>query len=563
MSYTLDTIRTSVKVLAERGGITPARAFASWYAVNFFELDEDEAIELAEADGGNDQGIDMVFFDRINEEIIVLQSFYPDNLQKITPKKKWDAVIASLPYIKDPNQLIPLGRRDLAETINTLKDEHPDCTITVGLITLSKHSTEIDNSLQAHRNDKSLSELQFFYLAQEDIIDKYQHLIDTENGIQEEEINFSGEHFIDTGDYGTAWIGSISASELKRLHAQYGDKLFAGNIRYFLGAREGGINAKMIETAQKTPGHFWALNNGITIVADTVEPTTPKSKSLLVKRFSIVNGCQTTTSLAKADSGNNNDAKVLLRIIAAKRNLKNEIVRFNNSQNSIKIWTVRAVDDIQEKLREEFKAIGVDYAPKQSGARRKRNENIIELDKVAQYLAASKNDFLIQAINNKGDLFDEPYKKIFSHDIKGSIVYLAWKIGELADHLRTEFSKNLGTDPNGILVGVVSRFWIVNITYKIIDKFIKNEINDFDLNKMNHPEFSNALKKYISTAIEIYFDAAIDTYDRNEFGSVTSALRSNKFLNRMNSKTNARIVKLTGKSIPNLKRTLQSIKLMN
>ncbi len=53
----------SIDELAYRGGITRNRALAAWYAITFFDLDEDEALEAAEADGGNDQGIDIVFAD--------------------------------------------------------------------------------------------------------------------------------------------------------------------------------------------------------------------------------------------------------------------------------------------------------------------------------------------------------------------------------------------------------------------------------------------------------------------------------------------------------------------
>ena len=74
--------------------------------------------------------------------------------------------------------------------------------------------------------------------------------------------------------------------------------------------------------------------------------------------------------------------KVLARVIAAKTGLKNEIVRYNNSQNVVKIWTVRAADDVQQQLRAEFAAAGISYAPKQEGSRQKRNPSIIELDKV-------------------------------------------------------------------------------------------------------------------------------------------------------------------------------------
>jgi hypothetical protein len=52
--------------------ITRNRAFAAWFAINFFDLEEDEALESAAADGGNDQGVDIAFADASRQEIIVL-----------------------------------------------------------------------------------------------------------------------------------------------------------------------------------------------------------------------------------------------------------------------------------------------------------------------------------------------------------------------------------------------------------------------------------------------------------------------------------------------------------
>jgi hypothetical protein len=125
-------------------------------------------------------------------------------------------------------------------------------------------------------------------------------------------------------------VGSVSAAELQRLHKAYPQELFSGNIRLFLGARKGGINEQIIKTAKEHPGLFWALNNGVTIVADTIGAQSEGAiRRVNLKRFSIVNGCQTTSSLVHADAPPN--AKVLVRIIADKQSIITDIVRYNNS----------------------------------------------------------------------------------------------------------------------------------------------------------------------------------------------------------------------------------------
>ena len=296
----------SIDELAKRGKITRNRAFAAWFAINFFDVEEDDALESAAADGGNDQGIDIAFPDESSQEIVILQAHCPDNFEKKTPKNKWDAVISSVPFVRVPSHLKKAGRLDLAELLESLKLSHPEYTIAIGLISLGMKSPEIDRSLHAHEKDNAQKDITLFYFAQQDIKSKYQSLVQAETGIPEDELNFCGNHFEDSGDYGRAWVGSVSATELKRLYSAHQDKLFAGNVRLFLGSRKGGINEQIIKTAQTNPGQFWALNNGITIVADsagqTPNPGETGASKLKLKRFSIVNGCQTTSSSGASES---------------------------------------------------------------------------------------------------------------------------------------------------------------------------------------------------------------------------------------------------------------------
>jgi hypothetical protein len=553
-------IVASIDELASRGRISRNRAFAAWYAISFFDLDEDDALEAAAADGGNDQGIDLVFADEAAEEIIAIQAYCPENFEKKTPKSKWDAAISGTVFISNPENLRGVGRPDLAESIGQIREAHPEYPIAVGLISLGLGSNEISASMKAHRDTKKREKISYFFSPQEEVIAKYQALVSSEDGIAEEVLTFSGHHIVDSGEYGKAWIGSVSASELQRLYSSHKDKLFAGNIRLFLGSRKGGINEQIISTAKESPGTFWALNNGITIVADTAEPmgSAGKLSRLKIRRFSIVNGCQTTSSLVRAEASP--EAKVLTRVIAAKAALRNEIVRYNNSQNAIKIWTVRAADSLQQQLRTDFKKVGITYAPKQEGSRQKKNKATIELDRVTQYLASAENAFLIQAIDNKGGLFDQPYQKLFHRGIQGREVYLAWLVGSFADEERQVLLDGMKGDLNIGLLSVTSAYWFVYCAYKLLAKYGRTDSSQITLPNMKSPEFENALRKYIKKAGELFFDAAVDTYDRDEYGSMKSTLRSAKFLQKIDSKLNSRIARLPAKALPDLAAVCKSAK---
>jgi len=556
----LGDILSSIDELAKRGQITRSRAFAAWFAINFFSLDEDEALEAAAADGGNDQGIDLAFVDDTSEEIVVLQAHCPENTDRKTPKSKWDAVVSSMPFIKDPSSLAKSGRPDLAEALRSMQDDHPDHTIEIGLISLGLKSQEIVDSVSAHQNAAKDEGIDFFYLGQEDLRAKYKALLNSEGGITEDTLTYAGNYIEDHGEYGRAWIGSVGADELQRLYKQHNDELFAGNIRLFLGARKGGINEQIIKTAKEEPGAFWALNNGITIVADTVEPILSEkgSSSFKLKRFSIVNGCQTTSSLVQAKASSK--AKVLARIIAAKSSIRTDIVRYNNSQNAVRIWSVRSADNIQQTLREQFKSVGLNYAPKLAGARKKKVDSIIELDRLAQYLASSHQEYLIQAVGNKSELFDQPYQKIFHKSIQAPEVYLAWLVGSMADTERQTLLEGLSKDPNSGLLSVASTYWIVYCTYKLMKKLTKLDSPHLTLTAMVSMDFKNGLRKYVTKATAMFYDAAVDAYDRETYGSFKSTLRSTKFLQKIDSKLNLRVTQLSAKSLPDLATLSKSVK---
>jgi hypothetical protein len=212
----LADIFTSIDELAERGGITRNRAFAAWFAINFFYQDEDEALEAAASDGGNDQGIDIAFADDNNQEIVIIQAYFPERHDKKTPKNKWDAITASLPFVNDPRKLAKT-RPDLAETLTNVRDAHPDYSVAAGLISMGLRSPEIDDSVTAHQEDPKNGETNFFFVPQEDIVSRYKTLVSTERGIPEGALNFNGGHIEDRGEYGRAWFGSVSAVELQRI----------------------------------------------------------------------------------------------------------------------------------------------------------------------------------------------------------------------------------------------------------------------------------------------------------------------------------------------------------
>jgi hypothetical protein len=561
----LTEIQGSVAEMARRAGVSPDRAFAAWYAVNLLDIDENDALDAAALDGGEDQGIDFLHTDHTNERIIILQAHFPENLLKGTPKSKWDSSTAAIPHLEKPAYFKRAGRPELASAAEEAQDaQKNNYEILIGTASTGQKSDQITRSLHAFTENKRYQGYQFFYDHQQAILERYRAVKAGARSVSEDTLRFDGgRYFEDSGEFGHAWVGTVTAIELNRLYKKYDDRLFARNVRLYLGTRKGGINEQVVETAKNLPGKFWALNNGITVIADTVTQAANDTGLFNLTRFSIVNGCQTTVSLSKASAPVN--AKVLVRIVAASQGVVSDIVRFNNTQNAVRIWTVRAADKIQEALRNAFLKIGIEYAPKPEGSRSQPKGNkVISLDRIAQFLASRQASTLIAAVKEKSELFDRYYPEIFPHAISAEDVYLTWQLGTFADSVRQERLDDLTRQKDNdktltALLGVAGTYWIVFCANKLVQE-LNNPPLKLTLKAMAAESFRNALRKYALRGLDEYLSISIDTFDADEYRSVRSALRSPRFLQKFSQKLANKTagIKKQPKVLPQLEGAVQS-----
>lgn len=153
------------------------------------------------------------------------------------------------------------------------------------------------------------------------------------------------------------YIGIISAQELKECYKRFGDALFLGNIRDFLGFTSGkkkiyasreNVNEKILETAEQEPDKMLARNNGITFRAKHVQMI--DGQTLLLDEASIVNGCQTTMCLIQSPKP---EAFVLVKIVEASDSW--DIAKAANFQNRVEQIELELAQYIRPQ---EVKTIG-------------------------------------------------------------------------------------------------------------------------------------------------------------------------------------------------------------
>lgn len=227
----------------------------------------------------------------------------------------------------------------------------------------------------------------------------------------------------DQGSGIESWILSMSGKDLASLYETAGDRLFARNIRGFLG--DTAINDGMRTTLTREANHFWYFNNGVTLVCDSARKTAERGQAILrVTNPQVINGQQTTRVLFSAPTSQAKDAAVIVRVISVPRSGDNTQTRFEklvsnivaatNWQNAILASDLRANDSRQVYLEREFAKLKYQYLRKrQTKTEAKRllghqHWFWIKKDELAQIVAACDFD-PITVRSGKEGLFKPPY----------------------------------------------------------------------------------------------------------------------------------------------------------
>ena len=146
-------------------------------------------------------------------------------------------------------------------------------------------------------------------------------------------------------------IAVLKGNTLRDLYKQYKESLFAWNIRGYLGNR--GINNIIAGTAESSPDNFFYFNNGVTAICTEYSIN---NNLLKANNFQIINGAQTIGALARVDI--KEEVEILFRItktldVKTDKGVNRDIIRFNNTQNAVKISDFRSNDPIQLWLENE------------------------------------------------------------------------------------------------------------------------------------------------------------------------------------------------------------------
>lgn len=231
--------------------------------------------------------------------------------------------------------------------------------------------------------------------------------------------------------------GQVYCAEMASWYSRFGERLFAPNIRSFLGDTE--VNQKIVRTLEQTPELFWYFNNGVTAICESLERRPAgggEFSSFVFQNLRIVNGAQTVGAIHKAFQEDSvrekaESAKVHIKVISLKdahETLGKEITINTNTQNRVGARDFLALDKLQERLKIELAADGVTYVFK-AGETVLNRESGFDLDEAAVALACSKGDHALAVVakRNVGMLVTDErpgrYKDVFTDGLTGQAVW--------------------------------------------------------------------------------------------------------------------------------------------
>ncbi len=333
-------------------GRTESHAFLVWFLQHFFRLDESEAQETV-CDGPDDKGIDGVYVDSNLETIFVFQCKLVQNLKRSLGDTRLKEFAGSLDQFESPDKIADIASTTAnAELARVLESANVAQLVADGFTVKGVFITNID------RDDNATS-----YLGSRDDIRLFdrQTLISIYIPVGTTELVGSPVTFdvfgFDCAEYQIEHVKVVFAplkgNELIQLDGIASNELFAWNVRGSLGRTK--VNKDIGRSIDDPAEHknFLMYHNGLTVLCQQLGREGDK---ITISKYSVVNGCQSLTSLFDHREQITDDLRVLTRLIELppEHPLAEKITHHSNNQNPINARDLQSNSIIQRRLQNEF-----------------------------------------------------------------------------------------------------------------------------------------------------------------------------------------------------------------
>lgn len=425
-------------------------------------------------DEGNDGGIDAIYFDEDEKILNIVQAKWSDEGRAQINQEAMLKFLSGIRKLISADYDAFLVKKEDGRTLETrvykkrdeiqraLKDHRAKLRLILsytGVENIQQHANEDLKRFVEEQNQASeLVQVERINLARvHGALD--QHAI--------ERISPDIELFqwgLNSAPY-EAFYGQISGASVGELFKTFGLRLFAPNLRVFMGNTP--VNEDITGTALKESEKFWYFNNGITALCESIEklPYGGASRDFGVFKctgLSIVNGAQTVGSLHRAyteDPASLEKVRVSIRLISLRGcppEVGDQITRFTNTQNGIGKKDFAALDSKQMELQRELRIDNINYAVK-SGETVDDRAKGFDFNEAMVALACAHPDIsmAVTAKREVSKLWDDISKPPYTTLVKNVLGPELWKlvrIQRIIDERLTQLEEPLTGRASLILV---------------------------------------------------------------------------------------------------------------
>ena len=415
-----------------------------------------EVAAKAIVDGPEDNGIDAILFDKKSKILWVVQAKWIQKGQG-TPSASdmrsfKDGIFDLLDFEKKMerfNHKFEEKENEILEAFSYGANLKIRVVIAYTGTELTRHPRNVLDDLVNDLNDilPEMASLEDFNLSRA-------FLASVESSKDEKiDISFSLSNWGTVEEPYKAFYGQISAIQVAEWWTNYQGKLFAKNIRDFIGGTE--VNSEISRTLEKTPSLFWYFNNGVTVLCDKLIRDDLKAKRIegnfTAKGISIVNGAQTIGTIGSIyqnsspeDREQLESAEIFIRFIASEdsEDFGLQVTRATNTQNRVEVRDFVALDIQQDRLHREFRSGGRVYHYKRTSETFERDDKNFDLEETTITLACAQDDLNIVIVAKQdlsklwGDTSSQsPYVQIFRSEIPGIQVWRQVEVKREVDKL--------------------------------------------------------------------------------------------------------------------------------
>lgn len=406
------------------------RAIAALAIVMRCGIDFDSAAKTI-TDGYHDMGIDAVYNDAAQKKLILVQSKWRKDGNGSVSQEEANTFIAGIKRVINLdfdgcNKKLAAKQSEITAAIRDMDYQIEMVFCHTGSQSMDTYALRPIDELLGQVNEDDTTELLVF--VESKLQDIYDYLANGQNGdnIVLDDVLLNNWGTIDA-PY-KAYYGTIPVAAIGAWFNQYGNRLFAKNIRYYKGSTE--VNQGIREVLKNEPDKFFYYNNGIKVLCKKITKkaaySTDRNTGLFVlEGVSLVNGAQTTGTIGAVYAESPellNSACVYIQMIdlgEASEEQAVQITKLSNTQNKIEGKDFASLDPNQERLRMELSFGGIQYLYK-AGAKVDSPERQISLDEAIVAQACSLDDLTITALTkrNVGALTENiektPYKLLFN-----------------------------------------------------------------------------------------------------------------------------------------------------